>query len=310
MSSTFAAPASYSTLPFKDISVSHVPATCPTVTKVLIVAFNRPEKRNAVTANLLEELESIYRIIDQDERVRAIVLTGKGDAFCAGADLQVGFAPLMAHKESEESMSRYRDQGGQVALAMTNCTKPTIVAVNGPAAGFGLTITLPAAIRVAWSGAKLALPFARLGLTLESCSAFFLPRLIGLANATHISTTGATYLASDPLVKSLFSKLLPTPQETVAYALELATEIADNTSLTSTKLMRDMMLYGPSTPEEMHVLDSKAFISVVGSKDNVAGIKSVMKKTKPEFSGAFDRVSVPFWPWWKLGNDTHLDAKL
>jgi enoyl-CoA hydratase/carnithine racemase len=193
---------------------------------------------------------------------------------------------------------------------MANCTKPTIVAINGPAAGFGLTITLPAAIRVAWSGAKLSLPFARLGLTLESCSAFFLPRLIGLAKATHISTTGATYAASDPLVSSLFSKLLPTPQETVEYAVELATEIADNTSLTSIKLIRDLLLYSPDTPEETHVLDSKAFISVVGSKDNITGIRGVMKKKKPEFSGAFDQESVPFWPWWKSENSGYLNAKL
>lgn len=201
-------------------------------------------------------------------------------------------------------------RGGRVALAMANCTKPTIVAVNGPAAGFGFTITLPAAIRVAWSGAKLSLPFARLGLTLESCSAFFLPRLVGLAKATHISTTGATYVASDPLVSSLFSKLLPTPQETVVYAIELAAEIAENTSLTSTKLIRDLLLYSPNTPEETHVLDSKAFISVVGSKDNIAGIKGVLKKKKPEFSGAFDQESIPFWPWWKPDNGSYLNAKL
>lgn len=201
-------------------------------------------------------------------------------------------------------------RGGQVALAMANCTKPTIVAINGPAAGFGFTVTFAAAIRVAWSGAKVALPFARLGLTLESCSAFFLPRLIGLAKATHIITTGATYVASDPLVSSLFSKLLPTPHETVAYAIELASEIAENTSLTSTKIMRDLLLYSPNTPEKTHVLDSKAFISVVGSKDNVTGIKSFMRKKKPNFSGAFDRESVPFWPWWNPGNDGHPNAKL
>ncbi|CAJ0538640.1 Ff.00g066530.m01.CDS01 [Fusarium sp. VM40] len=307
---TIATPASYALLPFKDITVSHVPANASTATKVLVVAFNRPEKHNAVTENLLTELEIAYQVINQDERVRAVVLTGTGKAFCAGADLQVGFTPLMAHKESEDSISKYRDQGGRVALAMANCTKPTIVAVNGPAAGFGFTITLPAAIRVAWSGAKLSLPFARLGLTLESCSAFFLPRLIGLAKATHISTTGATYVASDPLVSSLFSKLLPTPQETVVYAIELAAEIAENTSLTSTKLIRDLLLYSPNTPEETHVLDSKAFISVVGSKDNIAGIKGVLKKKKPEFSGAFDQESIPFWPWWKPDNGSYLNAKL
>lgn len=110
MSSTIAIPASYSSLPFKDITVSHVPEDSPIATKVLVIAFNRPEKHNAVTENLLTELETAYRVIDQDERVHAIVLTGSGQAFCVGADLQVGFTSLADHKESEESISRYRDQ--------------------------------------------------------------------------------------------------------------------------------------------------------------------------------------------------------
>jgi enoyl-CoA hydratase/carnithine racemase len=134
--------------------------------------------------------------------------------------------------------------------------------------------------------------------------------LIGLAKATHITTTGATYLASDPLVNSLFSKLLETPQDTLAYAVELATEIAENTSLNSTKMMRDLLLYNSDTPEEMHVLDSRSFISAVGSKDNVAGIKGFMNKTKPDFTGAFDPESVPFWPWWKPRNSNHVNTKL
>lgn len=181
---------------------------------------------------------------------------------------------------------------------MSSCSKPTIVALNGPAAGFGLTITLPATIRVGWAEAKVALPFARRGLTLESCSAFFLPRLIGLSNAIHLATTGSTHQASDSLVNGLFSKLLPTPQETVSYALKLASDIAENTSVTSTKLMRDMMLYCPPTPEATHVLDSRVFLSVVGSKDNLEGVRSFMQKRAPEFSGAMDKGLVPFWPWW------------
>ncbi len=181
---------------------------------------------------------------------------------------------------------------------MAKCSKPTIVALNGPAAGFGFTITFPAAIRVAWSGARVALPFARRGVTLESCSAFFLPRLLGLAKAMHLATTGASFLASDPLVSPLFSKLLPTPQATVEYAVELATDVAENTSPTSTKLMRDMLLYSPDTPEETHKLESKVFLSVVGSGDNLEGVKSFMEKRKPEFSGSFDRDLVPLWPWW------------
>ncbi|KAK4238048.1 3-hydroxypropionyl-coenzyme A dehydratase [Achaetomium macrosporum] len=303
MSTATVPPSSYASVPFKDISVSHVPADSPTPTKVLIVAFNRPEKYNAVTEHLLTELEAAYRMIDQDERVRAVVLTGNGKAFCAGADLKVGFSGLLRHKESEEFIARYRDQGGRVALAIAHCTKPTIVALNGPAAGFGFTITFPAAIRVAWADAKVSLPFARRGLTLESCSAFFLPRLLGLARATHLATTGATYAASDPLVSGLFSALLPTPQETVAHAVQLATDIAENTSLTSTKLMRDLLLYCPDTPEETHKLDSRVFISMVGSRDNSEGIESFMKKKKPGFGGSFDREAVPFWPWWAASRE-------
>lgn len=193
---------------------------------------------------------------------------------------------------------------------MTNCSKPTIVALNGPAAGFGFTITFPAAIRVAWSDAKVALPFARRGITFESCSAFFLPRLLGLAKAMHIATTGATYMVSDPLVRPLFSKLLPTPQATVEYAVGLATDIAENTSPTSTKLMRDMLLYSPDTPEETHKLESQVFLCVVGSKDNVEGVKSFMGKRKPEFSGSFDREAVPFWPWWKPRGNGEPSVKL
>ncbi len=193
---------------------------------------------------------------------------------------------------------------------MTNCSKPTIVALNGPAAGFGFTITFPATIRVAWSGAKVTLPFARRGVTLESCSTFFLPRLLGLANAMHIATTGATYLASDPLVSPLFSKLLPTPQATVDYALELATDIAENTSPTSTKLMRDMLVYSPHTPEETHRLESKLFLSVVGSQDNLEGVKSFMERRKPAFRGTFDREAVPIWPWWEPRGSGKPSAKL
>jgi enoyl-CoA hydratase/carnithine racemase len=161
-----------------------------------------------------------------------------------------------------------------------------------------MTLTLPAAIRVAWRDAKVAFPFARRGLTLESASAFFLPRLIGLSRATHLATTGGAYAASDPLVSSLFSALLPTPAETVAYAVKLATDVAENTSLTSTKMMRDMMVYCPATPDETHVLDSRVFLSVVGTGDNVEGIKSFMEKRRAQFAGRLETEAVPFWPWW------------
>lgn len=182
------------------------------------------------------------------------------------------------------------------------------MAINGAAAGVGLALTLPARIRVAWECAKVAIPFARRGLTLESCSAFYLPKLIGLSNAMHLTTTGAAYPTTDPLVRGLFSRLLPSPEETISHAIDLATDIAENTSVISTKLMRDMMVYCPPTPEQTHVLDSRVFISVVGSEDNVEGISSFMEKRRPNFQGSFEDADFPFWPWWSCGPSGETDS--
>ncbi|KAM7198603.1 ClpP/crotonase [Naviculisporaceae sp. PSN 640] len=293
-------PDSYTTLPFKEITISHVPASSPTPTKVVILRFKRPEKYNAVTDSMLKEILTAYTLFTHDDRVRCIILTGTGKAFCAGADLSIGFSGIAAYQKSESSRREYRDGGGQVALAIARCPKPTICAINGPAAGFGLTVTLPTTIRVASATAKIAMPFARRGVVMESCAAFYLPRLIGLSKAMHIFTTGATYPVTDPLVSGLFSKILPNPEETLNYAVDLATDIAENTSVLSTKLMRDMVVYGPDTPEGAHLLDSRVFVSVVGSKDNEEGVKSFMEKRKAEYSIGGTEIGdiVPVWPWW------------
>ncbi|KAL0944914.1 uncharacterized protein CTRU02_202801 [Colletotrichum truncatum] len=312
-SSDLPIPVSYTSTSYKDIIISHVPADAPTATKVIVITLSRPQKHNAVNQNILNELESAYDILNRDERVRAIVLTGAGKSYCVGMDLSDGPKGLMKIKQNEETMKHWKDPGGRVALAMSNCIKPTIVAVNGAAAGFGLTSMMSATIRVAWKDAKISMPFARRGFTMESLSAFYLPKLIGLSKAMHIMTTGNIYSASDPMVSGLFSKLCSTPEDTLKYAIETAIDIAENTSLTSTKMMRDLMLYCPSTPEETHILDSRVFIAAAGSADNVEGIKAFMEKRKPAFSGDIDRAALPFWPWWKQGADesiSGLKAKL
>ncbi|KAF9872528.1 enoyl-CoA hydratase/isomerase [Colletotrichum karsti] len=291
-------PAAYASLSHDNISISHVPETAPTATKVVVVTLNRPQKYNAMTLDMFTTLESFFNTVSEDDRVRAVVLTGEGKAFSAGADLDVGFMGMVALKETEDSMNSFRDWGGRLALAISNCKKPTIVAFNGSAVGVGLTMSLPAAIRVAWEGAKVGFPFARRGLVLESCSAFFLPRLIGLSKASHLATTGDVYPVYDPLVSGLFSKLLPTPRETVEYALKLAQDIAENTSLVSTKMMRDMMVYCPPTPEDAHILDSRIFVQMAGTNDNIEGVKSFLEKRKPVFTDTVTRESMPFWPWW------------
>lgn len=117
----------------------------------------------------------------------------------------------------------------------------------------------------------------------------------------HIATTGVTYPVKDPLVRDLFSKLLSTPRETVDYAIQVAQDIADNTSAVSTKLNRDLLTYCPGTPEETHLLDSKAFLYMVGSDDHVEGVESFMEKRKARFRGEIKEEDFPFWPWWDSG---------
>jgi enoyl-CoA hydratase/carnithine racemase len=170
------------------------------------------------------------------------------------------------------------------------------MAINGPAEGFGITITLPATIRIACASAKISFAFARRGLVMEAASSYFLPRLVGMSRALHLVTTGATYTASDPLLSQLFSELLPTPEETVVRALAIAAEITAQTSTVSTKVMRDMMYRGPSTAEEAHLLDSKIFLEILRSMDSEEGMKSFMEKREPEFEGTMkDNAALEWW---------------
>lgn len=201
-------------------------------------------------------------------------------------------------------------RGGRVALAMHNCHKLIIMAINGPAAGFGITMTLPATIRVASADAKISFVFSRRGLIMEACSSYFLPRLVGLSRALHLVTTGETYAASDPLLNQLFSEVLPSPEKTVERALQIAADIAKHTSTVSTTVMRDIMYRGPSSAEEAHVLDSKVFLGMLTSKDSQEGIKSFVQRRKPEFKGNMARDAPRGWPWWdathKEGGKTKL----
>lgn len=154
---------SYATLPTKYIKLSHVRADSPTVTKVVVVTLHRPTKHNAWIDEMVQELVTAYRLFDVDDRVRAIVLTGSGKMFCAGADLEVGFASNAPKEEIEPGGARdFRDSAGWMTMAMHQCRKPTVVAVNGSAVGVGITCTLPAAIRVAYKDAKIGFVFARL----------------------------------------------------------------------------------------------------------------------------------------------------
>ncbi|KAL1876643.1 hypothetical protein Plec18167_005050 [Paecilomyces lecythidis] len=300
MATTSGLPESYPSLPFKEISISHVSETSASPTKVVLLKLNRPQKFNAVTERMIDELVTAYEYFEADDRIKAIVVTGVGKAFCVGADLEVGFSRLSENlKGGPAAIDAYRDGGGRVALAIHNCHKPTIVAINGPAVGFGITLTLPATIRIASENAKISFAFARRGLVMEACSSYFLPRLIGLSRALHLVTTGGTYAASDPLLSQLFSELLPGPEAVVARALQLAEEIASYTSTVSTSVMHDLMYRGPSSPEEAHLLESKIFLTNLLSKDSNEGMKSFMEKRDPDFRATTRKDAPRGWPWWK-----------
>jgi enoyl-CoA hydratase/carnithine racemase len=163
----------------------------------------------------------------------------------------------------------------------------------------GITMTLPACIRIVHQKAKIGFVFARRGLILEACSSYFLPRLIGMSRALHLSVTGSLYQADHPLLRELFSEVMPTSDATVTRALELADDIAKNTSMVSTKLMRDLMYRGPDSAEATHLLDSRVIHSLFGSKDNEEGIKSFFEKRKPQFKGTMRNEAPETYPWWK-----------
>ncbi|EJP69424.1 hypothetical protein ACQRIT_002742 [Beauveria bassiana] len=287
-------PDSYNTLSLPDISLSHHPESSPTVTPVIIVRLNRPESRHAYTDTMGASLVTAYGLLSEDPRVRAIVLTS-ADAtnkfFCAGMDFNVT-------AQRVEDPLQYRDSGGTVSIAMHRCQKPIVAAVNGSAVGIGMTMTLPATVRVASSQAKCGFVFAQRGFCMEACSSFFLPRLIGTSKAMHLVSTGAVYPATHRLFDDLFSEVVE-PAQVLPTALKIAEGMAQNCSIVSTQVMKDMMYSGPKSPEEAHLLESKIFYSLTcPDTDSAEGVQSFLQKRPPKFTGTMQNQRPFGYPWW------------
>lgn len=269
---------------------------------VALVTLHRPERLNAFTPVMREELKQIFAQADQDDQVRAVVVTGAGRAFCAGADLSGGGGTFDRRDQEGQPvrLGAHRDGGGQVSLAIHTCRKPVIAAINGPAVGVGFTITLAMDLRVAAEDAKLGLVFARRGVVLEACSSWFLPRLVGMAKASEWVYSGRTFTAAQEKDCGLFNYVLPTEQ-VLPKALELAREIAQNTSAMSVTLSKALLWRGQALPDPQsaHLVDSRVFLWAGRQADAHEGIQAFLEKRPPRFSLSPTKDLPDFYPWWQ-----------
>jgi enoyl-CoA hydratase/carnithine racemase len=267
---------------------------------VATVTLNRPQKLNAVTTVLLQELVEAFDQADADDAVRAVIVTGAGRAFCAGADLSAGTRAFDGAERGRPAVDgEHRDGGGLVTLRIYDMKKPVIAAINGPAVGFGVTMTLPMDIRIASSAARIGFVFSRRGVVPEACCTWFLPRLVGMQRAAEWVYTGRVFGAEEALAGGLVSRVVA-PEALLPAAIALAREIADNTSAVSVALARQMMwkLLGADHPIEGHRLDSRGMDWTGRSADAREGIASFLEKRPPRFPLKPSRDMPPFYPWW------------
>jgi enoyl-CoA hydratase/carnithine racemase len=268
---------------------------------VALIRLNRPEQLNAFTPVMRHELLALFQEADGDDAVRAVVVTGQGRAFCAGADLSAGGSSFeKAQTPGQAAISRHRDGGGQVALAIFNCRKPVIAAINGPAVGIGITMTLPMDIRVAAEDAKIGFVFTRRGVVPEACSSWFLPRIVGISKAAELVLTGRVFRAADESHSGLFNYVLPREQ-VLPKALSIAREIADHTSAVSVTLSKALLWHGlaENDPQSAHLIDSRCFFWASRQKDVYEGVQSFLEKRPPRFPGSPTKDLPDFYPWWK-----------
>ncbi len=258
---------------------------------VATLTLDRPDRLNAFNDAMVSELVAACDEIDTDDTIRAVVVTGAGRAFCAGADLGRGGATFDAEVRSKsdgDGAPRWvsgvrRDGGGIVTLRFFELTKPLIAAVNGPAVGIGITMTLPMDIRLLADGAKIGFVFARRGITPEACSSWFLPRLVGMSQAARWCYSGRVFDAAEAAAGGLGE--LVAPDELLGRAHELAEEFAESAPV-SVALTRRLLWRGLTFdhPMEAHRADSRAIQALGRMADAREGVTSFLEKRPPEWS--------------------------
>jgi len=266
--------------------------------RIFTITLNRPDRMNAFTFDMARELMAAFDEADANDEVRAVIVTGAGKAFCAGADLSLGGKTF--DSSGRDSVDSHRDSGGEVVLRIFNCKKPVIAAINGAAVGVGITMCLPMDVRLASTSAKIGFVFARRGIVPEACSSYFLPRIAGISQAMEWVATGRVFAADEALAGKLVSRILP-PEELLPAARALAKEIAENTSAVSVALSRALLwrMLGAAHPMEAHRVDSKAIYAMGRSADAAEGVQSFLQKRPPRFPLKVSKDMPGFYPWWE-----------
>lgn len=264
--------------------------------RVATITLDRPDRLNAFTITMQQELCAAVDEVDADPEVRAVVVTGRGRGFCAGADLS-GEPDAPPVREPD---GRKRDEGGLVSLRFFGCTKPVIGAINGPAVGIGVTMTLPFDVRLASSSAKFGFVFARRGLVPEAASSWFLPRVVGISRAMEWCATGRVFGPEEAVAGGLI-RSIHEPDELLPAAYAMAAEIAENTSAVSVSVTRALLwrMLGVPHPMDAHRVDSAVTEHCFRSADFAEGVGSFLQKRPPEFPNRVPADLPPAYPWWE-----------
>ena len=282
---------------------------------IATITLNRPEKLNAFTTTMMTEMIDAFDKTDADDNVRAVIVTGAGRGFCAGADLSsggdtfnaaaredrpAGKKAIKADGQIDWSDESVRDGGGLLTLRIFDSLKPVIAAVNGPAVGVGVTMQLAMDIRLASEEARFGFVFPRRGIVPEACSSWFLPKIVGIAQALEWTFTGRVFSAQEALEAGLVKKLFKR-EELIPAARALAREIAENTAPVSVALTRQMLwkCLGADHPMEAHKIDSKGIRARGASEDAKEGVLSFLEKRPAKFPNKVSKDMPSFYPWWK-----------
>ncbi|MEJ2887165.1 enoyl-CoA hydratase-related protein [Actinomycetospora sp. OC33-EN06] len=276
---------------------------------IATIVLDREARMNAFTGRMCDELVAACDAIDADDAVRVLVITGRGRAFCAGADLGEGGSTFddRGRDPSQTKAERYgevngvgRDRGGVVSLRLAALRVPVIAAINGPAVGVGATMTLPMDVRLAGASARFGFVFARRGIVPEAASSWFLPRVVGISRAMEWAMTGRVFGAREALEGGLVSRVVP-DEDLLDAAYALAREVAENTSSVSVAVTRQMMwsMLSAASPWEAHALDSRAIVELGRDADAAEGVTAFLEKRAPAFPLRRTRDHtdlVPEWP--------------